>query len=209
MNSNETNKTEGERNLKMKNKMFFEERCKLNFTGEVFIKVGNNLTKENVLKNPDRHLKNIIVDAASVLIAEWSNADANALNHIPGITYLAVGVGNDGWDKFNPPLPSASTTILESEVSRAARTVSLTPYVDDTNTNVSTPTHIVDFEYTFVGGILGIDAILTEMGMFGGTGAENPNSGRMFNYLTFSAISKPQNAELTIVWRINFLPTSL
>lgn len=196
----------------MSRQLLFKEKCKFDFVGEVFIKVGEpnkKLTKEEIINCPDHHLKNIIVDTASILIAQWANQTASASSHIPGITHLAIGIGSDSWDKFNPPLATASTTILENEVGRQLRTASGTPFVDSGGNSTATPTPIVDFEFTFEGGASGIDAILTEMGLFGGENAEVTNSGTMFNYLTFSAISKPQNAELTIVWRINFLPEGI
>lgn len=193
--------------VKKKSKVMFREDHKFSITGEVFIKVGKNLSKEDVISNPDRHVKNLVVDSASILLARWANMSASTGTHVPGLTYLGIGIGSDGWDKFNPPLPTATTTVLVDEVGRVARTTSATPFVDGTGTSTSTPTPIVDFEFSFPGDpVSGIDAVLVEMGMFGGDGAEVTDGGTMFNYLTFSAISKPADAELTIIWRVNFLP---
>lgn len=205
----------------VKTKMVFHENCKFNFTGDVFIKIGDSIfSHDEVVKNPDYHLHNMIENSASILISEWANADENQSNHIPGITYLAVGTGDPGWDKFHPPLPTITQgdqiPPLIAEVGRIHKTLSATPYVDSFGNNTATPTPIVDFEFTFPGGSSpalippgSLDAVLVEMGLFGGAGANATGGGIMFNYLTFSAISKPVNAALTLVWRINFLPTAV
>jgi hypothetical protein len=191
----------------MSKKIIFKENCHFDFEGQVFMKFGTGLKHEDVVKNPDYYFKNLIVNSASTLIAEWANADDNNANHIPGILYLAVGTGDDGWDRFNPPLPNAGVTQLVHEVYRVKRTPSVLPYVDSLGNNTATPTPIVDYEFSFLSGT--VDNILDEMGLFGGLNASTANSGTEFNYLTFSAISKPLNSELTIVWRINFLPTGV
>jgi hypothetical protein len=194
-----------------KKKMMFTENCHFNFTGEVFIKIGKDLKHDDVVNNPDRHLKNIIVDSASLLLARWANQTTSPASFVSGITYLAVGTGDPGWDPFNPPLQTVGTTQLVTEAARVIRTNTGIPFVDpNTFINQATPpTWIVDFEFTFPGGLGGLDAILVEMGLFGGDASGTANSGTMFNYLTFSAISKPANAEMALVWRINFLPQGI
>jgi len=179
-----------------------EPRYKYKMSGEVFIKVGNNVSHDEVTRNPDRHLKNIIVDVASEQIAEWAFTGTISLvsEHIPGILTLAVGTGDVGWDLQNPPAETANQTLLESELTR--KTFASKTYVDNIGDPTATRTNVVDFTTTY----LEAEAVgpLVEMGLFGGTGATATNGGTMINYLTFAVINKPSTSQLTIVWRLTF-----
>jgi hypothetical protein len=63
--------------------------------GKVWMKLGQNLTREQVLENSDRHFDNLIVDVCSELIAEWAFTGliTTVGEHVPGVLTLAVGTG--------------------------------------------------------------------------------------------------------------------
>ena len=170
--------------------------------GEIFIKMGENPTYEDTMKNPDCHVKNIIVDVCSELIAEWAFTGIITVigDHVPGILTLAVGTGDPGWDLQNPPAETANQTILESELTR--KTFASKTYVDGAGNPTVTRTNVVDFTTTF----LEAEAVgpLVEMGLFGGTGATATNGGTMINYKTLAVLNKSATSKLTIVWRLTF-----
>ena len=59
--------------------------------GEYFLKFGNNLSRNDVVEYPDLAKHNLIVDNASVLIAQWAFAGTGP--HINGLMTLAKGSG--------------------------------------------------------------------------------------------------------------------
>jgi len=177
-------------------------RYKYKMSGEYFIKLGNDLSRQEVIEAPDLHKKNIIVDVASELIAEWAFTGTITLvsEHVPGILTLAVGTGDVGWDLQNPPAPTANQTLLESELTR--KTFASKTYVDSIGDPTATRTNVVDFTTTY----LEAEAVgpLVEMGLFGGTGATSTNGGLMLNFTTFAVINKPSTSQLTIIYRLTF-----
>jgi hypothetical protein len=169
--------------------------------GDVWMRLGNNLSREQVLANPDNYFENLIVNVCSELIASWAIAD-NTINfpYIPGGMTLAVGTGDVGWDLQNPPAETPDLTLLYSELYRKQFT---TRYYVDINGNSSpTRTNIVDYLTTF----LDTEAVgpLVEMGLFGGTGALSSGGGTRMNAKHFKVINKPATSELSILWRLTF-----
>lgn len=166
--------------------------------GEVFMKLGKDLTREEVVNAPDMHKDNIIVDVASVLIAEWAFQGASPT--IPGVMVLAVGTGAIGWDLQNPPAALATETQLFTELTR--KTFATKTYMTSGGAVSPTPTNIIDFTTTF----LEAEAVgaLVEMGLFAGTGWAGVNGGRMLNCLNHPVLNKTGTSQLTIVWRITF-----
>ena len=175
------------------------ERHGYRLRGDIWLKVGNNLSREDVLAYPDLQKKNLIVDIASDQLAEWAIQGSSPT--VPGILTLAVGTGDGFFDLQNPPAPTASQTLLEGELARKI-------FADKTYVNTgtllptATRTNIIDLTTTF----LEAEAVgpLVEMGLFAGTGALSTNSGTMINYITFSVINKPSTSELSIIWRLTF-----
>jgi len=180
-----------------------EETKKYRMTGEFFITINH---KEKEVEK--YHFKNIIVDSASLLIARLlasgqTTLDPSGPNH--GIWVLAVGTGEPGWDKLNPPPATATQTQLASELTRKRFANVNFVKTDGSGLPASTITNIIDFQTVFseseaVGPIM-------ELGMFGGgTGSEDieltPNSGTLINYRTIAVITKPNTATLSIIFRI-------
>ena len=163
--------------------------------GEYLITLRDAGTKRIV---DQRHGHNLIVNTASILIARLlkDSSEPEA-----GISYLAVGTGAPGWNLQNPPQPTVSQTILNSEITRKAFTTDDVVFVDpDTGDAVSTPTGVVDFTVTFAE----TEAVgpLVEMSLFGGDASDSANSGTMVNYRTFPVINKSNSMTLTITFRI-------
>lgn len=177
--------------------------------GEFWVKLGNNLSRQDVLNNPDRHVKNLIVDIASNQIAEWAftGTITNISEHVKGIMTLAVGTGGSGWDLQNPNPPQPTDQQLEAELIR--KLFIDKTYVDNLGVPTLTRTNIIDFTTTFFES----EAVgpLVEMGLFAGNhpqvgSADStvPNGGTMINHKTFPVINKPSTSQLTIVYRLTF-----
>lgn len=181
------------------------------FLGEVFIEMvdleGNLLHKE--------HKKNIITLDAGVLAAILFRDPSSRSN---GINMLAVGTGATG-AILSPDAPDSRQRKLNAEIAR--KTFSSTTFRDASGNAVAIPTNIVDFTCTFDEA----EAVgpLNEMGLLStisdNIAITNPNPNAfptrdltvdltlydiLVNYLTFSVISKPSTARLTITWRITF-----
>jgi hypothetical protein len=163
--------------------------------GEYWIQLRDAETGELI---SDVHGNNLIVNTASVLISRLlkDNNEPDA-----GISYLAVGTGGSGWNLQNPPQPTVTQTVLESEIARKAFTTNDVSFVDpDTGDHVSYPTNVVDYTATFAE----TEAVgpLVEMSLFGGDATDLPDSGTMVNYRTFPVINKTNSMTLTIIFRI-------
>jgi len=186
---------------------------KLQLKGDFWMKLGKNLTREQILQSPDYQDHNLIVDVCSQLIAEWAFTglpiigprptppyDTTCLFHVPGILTLAVGTGAIGWDLQNPPAETANLTVLFSELAR--KTFASKTYVDGSGNPTVTRTNVVDYLTTF----LESEAVgpLVEMGLFGGNGALNPNGGTRVNARHFAVINKPATSQLSILYRLTF-----
>ena len=151
----------------------------------------------------ERKGHNIIVNSASILIARLlkDNNEPDA-----GISYLAVGTGAVGWNLQNPPQPTASQTMLYSEIARKAFTTPDVIFIDpetgdpETGDPTTIPTGVVDFTMTFAE----TEAVgpLVEMGLFGGDASDLRDSGTEVNYRTFPVLNKTNSMVMTITFRI-------
>lgn len=180
--------------------------------GEVFIEMRDGSTGE--LLHSD-HRKNIITLDASILVAMLAR-DPNSRNY--GVYMLAVGTGATG-ALLSPDAPDARQRKLNGEIARKA--FSSTTFRDGSGNAVAIPTNIVDFTCTFSES----EAVgpLNEMGLISPISANplitNPNPNAyptrdttvdlslydiLVNYLSYSVISKPSTATLSITWRLTF-----
>lgn len=145
-------------------------------------------------------VQNLIVDRASILMAQHMKGD-----NVPGITHLAVGTGVGNGNTQAPQQAVSTATRLRQELFRKAVQLS---YYDPTNSQGSTivdgagRTNVLDITVEFAES----EAVgaLTEMGLFGGTGASGANGGDMVNFKTFPVWNKPNNATLRWTWRLTF-----
>jgi len=159
--------------------------------------------------------ENLIVLDAGIQSARLYK-DNSEPNH--GINMLAVGTGATG-AVLSPDAPNASQRKLNTEIERKA--FSSTTFRTAAGVAVAYPTNIVDFTTTFgVGEAVGP---LNEMGVMNtisdNPAVTNPNPNSyptydatldittydvLINFLTFSLISKPATASLTLTWRLSF-----
>lgn len=142
---------------------------------------------------------NVVVDSASVLLAVLLK-DAGRVAGTKGVSYLAVGQGDAGWNVMAPPAPTADRAGLAREIARVPLTYS--QFVNPANGQPSdVPTNIVDFVFSFNEG-QAVGA-LVECGMFGGpTATATSGSGIMVNYRTFPVLNKAADMTFSIVFRI-------
>lgn len=179
-------------------------------TGEVFIEMVDASTGEMLHKE---HCKNVITLDAGILVATLLR-DPDSRTH--GFNMLSVGTGASG-ALLSPNAPDPRQRKLNAEIAR--KPWKSTTFRDANGDAVAIPTNIVDYTCTFDEG----EAVgpLNEMGIQSTISANpavtNPNPNVLptrdvtvdlslydilGNYLTFSVISKPNTARLTITWRI-------
>lgn len=179
-------------------------------TGEVFIEMVDATTGVVLHKE---HRKNVITLDAGILVATLLR-DPDSRTH--GFNMLSVGTGASG-ALLSPDAPDPKQRKLNAEIAR--KPWSSTTFRDASGDAVAIPTNIVDYTCTFDEG----EAVgpLNEMGIQSTISAnpaitaQNPNVfptrdvtvdlslyDILGNYLTFSVISKPNTARLTITWRI-------
>lgn len=135
-----------------------------------------------------------------------------------GINMLAVGTGATG-AILSPDAPDSRQRKLNSEIDR--KPFSATTFRDTGGNAVSIPTNVVDFTCTF--GESEAVGPLNEMGVISTISDNrttlNPNPNTfpnrdlaldltlydvLINYLTFSVVTKPSTAILTLTWRLSF-----
>jgi hypothetical protein len=181
-------------------------------TGEVFIEMVDATTGAVLHKE---HRKNVITLDAGILVAILLR-DPDSRTH--GFNMLSVGTGASG-ALLSPDAPDSGQRKLNAEIAR--KPWKSTTFRDANGDAVAIPTNIVDYTCTFDEG----EAVgpLNEMGIQSTISANpaaanwrpNPNVfptrdvtvdlslyDILGNYLTFSVISKPNTARLTITWRI-------
>lgn len=185
-----------------------------NAKGEVFIEMADAATGKVLHKD---HLQNVITLDASILVAMLCR-DPSSRTH--GMNMLAVGTGALG-ATLSPDAPDPRQRRLNAEANFGRKPWSSTTFRDASGNAVAIPTNIVDFTATFDES----EAVgpLNEMGILSTISAnvntKNPNPDVfpnrdvtrdltqydiLCNYLTFSVITKPNTARLTITWRITF-----
>lgn len=180
--------------------------------GELFIEMVDASTGEVLHKE---HRKNVITLDAGILAAILIRDPASRTN---GFNMLSVGTGATG-ALLSPDAPDPRQRKLNAEIAR--KPWSSTTFRDASGNAVAIPTNIVDFTCTFDEG----EAVgpLNEMGIQSTISAnpatlnQNPNTfptrdltvdlsvlDILGNYISFSVISKPNTARLSVTWRITF-----
>lgn len=182
--------------------------------GHVWIKMVDTRTNEVLL---ERDFPNLVTLDSGLLIARLTK-DPTEPNY--GIYMLAVGTGANG-NPLAPDAPSREQRVLNAEIERKA--FSSVVFRDALGGISAIPTNVVD--YTTIFSESEAVGTLNEMGLISPISAnptiknDNPNQagqgGQVYdptidvtlydilvNHLTFSVISKPSTATLTITWRI-------
>jgi hypothetical protein len=159
--------------------------------------------------------KNIITLDAGIQAARYFKDKAEPAH---SANMLAVGSGATG-ALLNPDAPDPKQRKLNSEIARKPFTE--TTFRDPSGNAVAYPTNIVDFTCVF--GEAEAVGPLNEMGILStisdNTAILNPNPNSfpnrdttvdltlydvLINYLSFSVVTKPSTAVLTITWRLTF-----
>ena len=158
---------------------------------------------------------NIITRDAGILAARLFR-DSKEPKH--GLNMLSVGTGASG-NLLSPDAPDDKQRRLNNEISRKG--FSSTTFRNPSGVAVAYPTNVVDFTTTF--GESEAVGPLNEMGLVCTVSDNptvlNPNPNAyptydetldittydvLVNYLTFSVVTKPATAVLTITWRLTF-----
>jgi len=180
--------------------------------GEVFMEMRDAQTGEILEK---RYIENLIVLDAGILVAILCKDKASRTN---GINMLAVGTGATG-ALLSPDAPDTRQRKLNAEIERKA--FSGSTYRDASGNAVSYPTNVVDFTTTYGAaeavGPLNEMSLLSTISSNPSTKNPNPNTfpardvtvdlslyDISVNYISFSVLSKPSTAVLTITWRLSF-----
>ena len=135
-----------------------------------------------------------------------------------GCNMLSIGTGATG-NLLSPDAPNADQRRLNNEISR--KSFASTTFRNPDGVAVAYPTNVVDFTTTF--GEAEAVGPLNEMGLISTISdnptVKNPNPNAyptydatlditeydvLLNYLTFSVVTKPSTAILTITWRLTF-----
>jgi hypothetical protein len=194
------------------------EDMRMELKGEVFMVMRDGASGK---VQEERHIKNLVVRDASILVARLLKDNAETGLH--GAFVLAVGTGDTGWDPMSPPAPTDTQRALYSELTR--KRFQTTTFVTSGGLPVSYPTNIVD--YTTVFSEAEAVGPLVEMALLGGNISTNmsvrnpvptpygPNSSLAYdalhnlsmwetelNYLTFPIVNKPATSTLAITWRL-------
>ena len=143
---------------------------------------------------------NLVVDSASLLVAQHMKGSDDSPTALPGITHMALGQGAPNVNPLSPPQPDPEQTILDGEIARKA--VASTQYVTSDGTPTLNRTNIVDFITQFDRGEA--TGAIVEAGMFGGEGADQTDGGDMVTKKTFPVSHYDDNTAVLFVWRIFF-----
>jgi len=192
--------------------LYVEEPAGIPVKGEIFMELKDATTGE-VLET--RHIHNIITLDAGLLVAILCKDKSSRTN---GINMLAVGTGATG-ALLSPDAPDNRQRKLNAEIERKA--FSSTTFRDASGNAVSYPTNVVDFTTTY--GAAEAVGPLNEMALLStisdNTAVKNPNPDTFptrtltvdvtaydiaINYLSFSVMTKPSTAVLTLTWRLSF-----
>lgn len=139
--------------------------------------------------------KNVITADNKKLIAALNAGQAG----YSGITYLAVGEGEDDWDVNGTPSPAASTQQLVSELARKAVTIH---YINAANNQVGDITNRLSVSAIF--GANEANGNHREYALFGGDATATADSGIMINYETHTKIEKDSTRESRLTVRITY-----
>jgi len=186
-------------------------------TGEFFFEMRD--AKSGKLLAEWHQFQVITLDAGILAARLFRNSLDPSASQNNGLTMLGVGTGATG-NLLSPDAPQPQQRMLNNEISRKAF-IGSPQYRNTDGVAVSYPTNIVDFTTTFGEG----EAVgpLNEMGLMC-TASLNPEIKNpidngptnynptidvtgydiLVNYLTYSVVTKPSTAVLTITWRLSF-----
>lgn len=148
-------------------------------------------------EHESKHMKNLIVDMASQLIANRLRPGASWGN---GITHLEVGTGFGSGTLQAPEAEIGSQTALRTPLLR--KEIDAWTFLDEDGEPTGTATNAL--QLTTVFDLNEANGALVEMGLFGGDATDEVGTGLMFNYKTFPVWNKQEDFHLTVVWKLIF-----
>lgn len=121
-----------------------------------------------------------------------------------GISYWAVGSGDDSWDS-NTPDPEINATRLTAEIGRVAIAPSEIKFLTAENIESDSPTNIIQIKHTFASS--DCNGKWREFGLFGGNATADANSGIMINKRHHGIITKTadMSIERTMTFTLNLV----
>ena len=202
--------------VKMGMSLSFQDGSLAPKTGQWFLKMMDARTGE-VLE--ERELGNVITLDAGILAARlFRDSQVPTSGQNNGLRMLTVGTGATG-NLLSPDVPQRTQRKLNTEIAR--KSFASVKYRNTDGIAVAYETNILDFTTTF--GEAEAVGALNEMGLVAPYSinpeiknqiANGPESydptidvaakDLLVNYLTFSVISKPSTAILSITWRLTF-----
>lgn len=165
-----------------------------------FVKLGDGEKQGYLIPNgavSERHMKNLIVNKASNLIAKRM---IPGTSWGAGIGYLEVGTGVGTGTTQAPQSEDLTYTTLRTALAR--RAIDTWTYLDATGNATVSETNVVQYTTTFQD-TEAIGAIV-EMGLFGGDASATLGSGYMLNYKVFPVWNKQSGMKLTVIWNITY-----
>lgn len=106
------------------------------------------------------------------------------------LQYLAVGSGSPSWDAAPPP-PRTDRTRLEAEQIRKYLIPDAVRFVDADGRVVNTPTSRLRIRVVF--DLTEANFTWREFGAFGGNATAEPDSGYLYDWVTFPAFTKQRS----------------
>lgn len=155
------------------------------------------LDRSQMVAEKEFHLKNLIVDMASVFIAKRMRPGAT---WGAGITHLELGTGVGTGTTQAPQPESLAQKKLRTALARKA--IGAWTYIDTSGNPTASETNVMEFTVTFTE--TEANGAIVEMGLFGGDATITLNTGYMFNYKVFPVWNKSNGMQLSITWRITF-----
>jgi hypothetical protein len=148
---------------------------------------------------------NQIQDGGPALVQGLLARRAETEPGFTGVSYMAVGEGEVGWDLTAPTMLRSQET-LTSEIARTAIPLSGIAFVDpDTFVPVGGVTRVAEYSATF--GPDEANGDLREFGLFGGVADGDPDSGTMLNWITHPVFAKTSDFSLIRRVRITITAT--
>ena len=148
--------------------------------------------------------ENLVVNAFAILLAALCLPGRTP--NYNGITYMALGQGSSSWDTGGTPAPSATDTVLVSEIARNPVTVQ-----DITSGGaVVTTGPTGNLLCTGVFSVGQGNGQIREFGLFGGVAATGftmaqANQGSMVDHITHAILSKPSNQDFVLTRQVQLI----
>lgn len=145
-----------------------------------------------------REYYNTVVDGCAKLIASFMKNETG----FKGITYWAVGSGEETWSNTNPPNPVTSASKLVNEIYRKPISASNITFLDENDKPTENITTKLEIKLQFLENEA--NGALREFALFGGDATGTKGSGIMINHKIHPIIYKTSSIILERTIRLIF-----